>query len=152
MAHQAQNLCLDTSMVLQAAGTANTASGNSGTTLGSGVADLGVGYQEADAIFDISAITVTATEGHTYQIMGSNSTAFTTEYVLGVIRFGNTSVTDQPVNTPANTRHVLHFNNVVHTSASEPTSQSTVRYVRLKWVRAGTGSTTCGVNVTYKRG
>jgi hypothetical protein len=152
MAHQVHNLCLDASLLLQAAGTVNTTSGNSGTTLGAGAADLGVGYQEADAVFDISAVTVTSTEGHTYQIMGSNSTSFTTEYVLGLIRFGHTSVTDQSVNTPANTRHVLHFHNVVHTSASEPTTQTTVRYVRLKWVRAGSGSTTCAVNVTYKRG
>lgn len=149
MAHQNMQFAQDSAMVLQAAGTTNTTTGN-----GSLFADLGSGYQEVDVIFDVSAVNVGTGEFIAYSIQGSNDTAFgaSVTYRLGTITFGDTASIGQPVDTCPGTRHVVHVNNVVHPSATVASQQETVRYMRISWVRGGaTGSCTAGIFATYQR-
>jgi hypothetical protein len=149
MAHQNMQFLQDSAMVLQAAGTTNTTSGN-----GSLVVDLGSGYQEVEVIFDVTAVAVGTGEFITYSIQGSNDTAFgaLVTYRLGTITFGDTASIGQPVDTCPGTRHVVHINNVVHPSASVASQQETVRYMRISWVRGGAaGSCTAGIFATYQR-
>lgn len=147
MAHQNMQFAQDSAMVLQAAGTTNTTTGN-----GSLVVDLGSGYQEVDVIFDVSAVAVGTGEFMTYSIQGASDTAFTTAYRLGTIQFGDTASIGQPVDTCPGTRHVVHVNNVVHPSATVASQQETVRYMRISWVRGGAaGSCTAGIFATYQR-
>jgi hypothetical protein len=149
MAHQNMQFAQDSAMVLQAAGTTNTTTGN-----GSLFVDLGSGYQEVDVIFDVTAVAVGTGEFIAYSIQGSNDTGFgaLVTYRLGTITFGDTASIGQPVDTCPGTRHVVHVNNVVHPSASVASQQETVRYMRISWVRGGAaGSCTAGIFATYQR-
>lgn len=145
MAHKNIDLVLDSSTTLQTDPTTYTTAGNNSV-----IVDLGPGYRDLDIIFNWTACAVGAGDGITFRIQGSNdSTMASGVHVLGTLVLGVVAVTGNAVNTPANGQTLLRCHNLVLPSASDSASQQPVRYVRLSWLRAASGSVTmarCGIS------
>lgn len=109
-------------------------------------ADLGGGYAEFDVVVDWTTCVVNdGDEKYDLVIEGSATNAFSTNYVLGRLILGDSSVTNHAVDTPPAGRYVIHCNNGAITSASDGNSVSPMRYVR---VNARVAGTTPSMNYT----
>ena len=145
MGHQHLDVVLDSSMTLQTDPTTYTATGQNAA-----VVDLGSGVRELDVVFNWTACAVGAGDAITFRIQGSNDSTFASGvHVLGTLVLGVTAVTGNAVNTPANGQTLVHCHNLVFPSATDSAQQSPVRFVRLSWIRAASGSVTmarCGIS------
>jgi hypothetical protein len=145
MAFQTYSVALDSATQLKDAGLLGDvdAVGTVGGT--AAFADLGGGYAEFDVVIDWTACEVaTGNELYDLRIEGSTTSAFSTVYVLGSIRLGDSSVTGNATDTPPAGRMVIHCNNAAITSATDGNSASSMRYVRVNGVTGGTIAT--GIN------
>jgi len=145
MALQPYSVALDTTTQLKDAGlVAATTAGQVGAS--AAWADLGGGYAEFDVVIDWTACEADGTEKYDLCIEGATTNAFSTAYVLGRLILGDSSTTNQPVDTPPSGRMILHCNNGALTSATDGNSVTTMRYVRVNARVSGSPST--GLNYT----
>lgn len=111
------------------------------------VLDLGAAgsYEQADLVVDVTACEVaTGDELYVIQVQGAEASNFATAYQLATLRLGDSSTTGNAIDTPPDGRHVLSFDNVAHTSATDGTKQKAMRYIRVRTVVSGTIAT--GIN------
>jgi len=143
MAFQAHNFTLDTALQLKDAGlvAADAAAQVGGADQ---YIDLGAAnaYARFAVVIDWTACEVASTdEVYDVQVQGSTATSFSTKYILASKKFGDSSVTLQPVDTPPSGRTVIFCDNVAHTSATDGNSIIATRYIRLYTDVAGTIAT-----------
>ena len=133
MAFQTYNLTLDTATQLKDAGlVAADAAGQ--VSSAAAYVDLGAAnaYAKFAVVIDWTACEVASgDEVYDIQVQGSTASSFSTKYILASKKFGDSSVTLQPVDTAASGRAVIFCDNVATTSASDPASQIACQYIRV---------------------
>ena len=148
MAYQTYNYTLDGGTQLKDAGL--VAASAAGTVSAAATyVDLGAAnaYAEFDVVVDWTACEIASNdELYTIEVQGSDTTAFTLDYVLAQKDLGAVEVLVDPVDTAATGRVVLHCDNAVVTSATDPNSVAGCRYIRVFCRVAGTVAT--GINYT----
>ena len=77
-------------------------------------------------------------EAYTVELQGSNGSGFSTNYRLGSVVLGHSSVTGFATSTPPNGREVFYCDNAVLPDASSAAVYGTTRYVRLVVTPSGT--------------
>lgn len=148
MTFQAHNFLLDSGTQLKDAGLVAADAAGTVSSVAAYV-DLGAAnaYARFAIVIDWTACEVaTGDEVYAIKVQGATSSAFSTAYVLTERRFGDSSVSFQPVDTPPSGRVVLFCDNVAHTSASDGNSQIACQYIRVYADVGGTIAT--GMNYT----
>lgn len=148
MAFQTHNLLLDGATQLKDAG---LVAADAAATVGGSAAFFDCGAANAYARFAIvidwtACEVATGDEVYAIKVQGATATTFSTAYVLTERRFGDSSVSFQPVDTPPSGRVVLYCDNVAHTSASDGNAQIACRYIRI-YTDVG-GTIASGMNFT----
>lgn len=146
MVYQSHDRLLDGALQVKDAGlvaaTAVTTVSSSAVTIDLGAAAT---YQKGALVVDVTACEVASgDELYIIQIQGATDSAFTTAHQLAVKYLGDSSVTGNAVDTPPTGRHVLYFDNVALTSATDGTAYNALRYLRVRTVASGTIAT--GIN------
>lgn len=141
MAFQAHNPSLDGATKLQDAGSV-AASAASTYTYDGGLANA---YGKFALVLDVSAIAVATSNVVTVTVQTSDTSGFTSAYPIVEKRLGDHASIGAPTNidTAANQRMVMYFDNVVCTSATDPGSLIAGRYIRIYFTVAGGGSINC---------
>ena len=90
-------------------------------------------------VVDWSALDVAnGNEAYVVELQGSNGTGFSTNYRLGSVVLGHSSVTGNATSTPPAGRKVFYCDNAVMPDAGSAAAHGTTRYVRLVVTPAGT--------------
>lgn len=138
MAHQTHSFTLDTAGRTYNAQTLTASASGTAIDL-TGAADV---FAKFAIVIDWSGLDVASgNELYRFQVQGATTSAFSTAYVLEEQLFGDTSVTTQPVDTPATGRKILYCDNVAQTSASDANSLAALRWIRLSCIVSGTSPT-----------
>lgn len=136
MAFQSFNHVLDDAGLLKAAGAVNA------TANGSLVVDVGAGFQKFDVVIDWTECEVaTGNEQYDVIVQGATDSGMTNPYELCKTSFGDSTVNGDAVDTPPAGRLILSCSNAAITSATDGNTLTTLRYIRIRTVVAGTVAT-----------
>lgn len=148
MVFQTHNFTLDSATQLKDAGL--VAADAAGTvSAAAAYHDMGAAnaYGRFAVVIDWTACEVaTGDEVYAIRVQGSDTSSFTNAYVLAERRFGDSTVSFQPVDTAPTGRAVIYADNVAATSATDGASQIACRYIRVYADVGGTIAT--GFNYT----
>lgn len=140
MVFQTHNFTLDSATQLKDAGAITSDTAGTVSSVAAYV-DLGAAnaYSKFAVVIDWTACDVASgDELYSLKVQGATASAFSTSYTLAMKQLGDSTVTGQPVDTPASGRIVIFGDNVACTSASDPGSEIACQYIRIYLDVAGT--------------